>query len=158
MCLTSAEPLHQCRLLAIPSLPAAHAHRMQQRCFASRCPYCPLLWQLGNDSWSTPAYASANAIYFLKLGWHGVLQVDWGVPETVMEAQIRAAGLVPPVVLKSQAACGLQEAHSMAVVLSLTGVKTSLSWSPMGPIMAQQFVNHGGSLQKVSVIGDQVRI
>ena len=70
---------------------------------------------------------------------------------------MRAAGLVPPVLLKSLTACGLEEAHCMALSFTLSSFKACVSSHFKGPIMAQQFVNHGGSVHKISVIGDQVR-
>ena len=45
----------------------------------------------------------------------------------------------------------------MAILLSLDSLSTSLQ-AFGGPIIAQQFVNHGGLVHKVSVVGSKVRM
>lgn len=71
-----------------------------------------------------------------------------------MKQQLLDAGLVAPIVLKSLAACGIKDAHAMTLLLSLDRTEALPPFSR--PIVAQQFVNHGGLVHKVSVIGSQV--
>ncbi len=85
----------------------------------------------------------------------GVLQVGQWCAGPALQAQMQAAALVPPILLKSLTACGLGEAHSMAILLSLDSLSTCLP-AFKGPVIAQQFVNHGGLVHKVSVLGKKV--
>lgn len=66
---------------------------------------------------------------------------------------VSKAGLVPPIVLKSLAACGVGDAHQMIIIF---GRSECASWSEITfPAIAQPFINHGGVVHKVSVLGDQ---
>ena len=71
-----------------------------------------------------------------------------------MRQQLSQAGVAAPLILKSQAACGVAGAHDMALVMSLEDLPDD--FQPAVPAVAQQFVNHGGVLHKVSVIGTKV--
>ncbi|BDA42524.1 Inositol-tetrakisphosphate 1-kinase [Coccomyxa sp. Obi] len=65
-------------------------------------------------------------------------------------------GLNPPIVLKPLAACGMGDAHEMIIIL---GGNECASWSAIKfPAIAQPFINHGGVVHKVTVLGDQVHV
>ncbi|CAL8467809.1 g7347 [Coccomyxa elongata] len=75
--------------------------------------------------------------------------------ETIFDG-VSKAGLVPPIVLKPLAACGVGDAHQMIIIF---GRRECASWSEIiFPAIAQPFINHGGVVHKVSVLGDQVHV
>jgi len=84
---------------------------------------------------------------------HGWAQVDALGPDTA--AELAAAGVRFPLVLKPLAACGAPGAHRMAAVAATAGL--ARAGAVAVPALAQEFVDHGGTMHKVYVIGGAVR-
>jgi len=97
-----------------------------------------------------------------------------------MAAALAAAGLHgPPYIVKTAAACGVPQAHRMAIALSDRGLWEALGGGGGGgggggddetttvgqaleqptvpfPVVVDEFVDHGGVLHKVYVVGDEL--
>ncbi|XP_071735870.1 inositol-tetrakisphosphate 1-kinase 1-like [Rutidosis leptorrhynchoides] len=65
-----------------------------------------------------------------------------------------ASELTFPVIAKPLTADGTTKAHSMSIVFDLEGLTNKLELEP--PMVLQQFVNHGGTIFKVYVVGEYV--
>jgi hypothetical protein len=100
----------------------------------------------------------------------------------VLASALAAAGVPgPPYIVKTAAACGLPESHRMAVALSDRGLWEALGGGgggdgdgggrgapsqppqqqppqllPPYPLVVQEFVDHGGLMHKVYVLGDEL--
>lgn len=69
--------------------------------------------------------------------------------------QLKLKNLKFPVICKTFQSCGTTESHEMAVVLRLEAFS---SLKLRKPLLIQEFVNHGGVLFKVFVIGTKYQI
>mmetsp|Transcript_35351 Transcript_35351/g.110506 ORF Transcript_35351/g.110506 Transcript_35351/m.110506 type:complete len:276 (-) Transcript_35351:1113-1940(-) len=67
---------------------------------------------------------------------------------------LKALGLRPPFLCKLDAACGVDNAHIMTVFDDVSQLKEDLS----GECSIQNFINHGGVIWKVYVIGEHFYI
>lgn len=77
-----------------------------------------------------------------------------GFDPVTTPAQLAAAHVRLPCIVKPRAACGVAEAHQMAFVLAeegFAGLEVPL------PAVVQEYVDHGGRVWKVYVAGSQVR-
>lgn len=74
-------------------------------------------------------------------------------PQTLMD-DARAMDFSLPCIWKAAEACGSQEAHSMGIILDWHGL-AELPQGQQG--ILQQFINHGGVINKAYVIGKNVR-
>jgi len=83
----------------------------------------------------------------------GRAQVDALGPDAA--AELAAAGVRFPLVHKPLAACGAPGAHRMAAVAAPAGL--ARAGAVARPALAQEFVDHGGTVHKVYVIGGAVR-
>jgi hypothetical protein len=82
------------------------------------------------------------------------LQVDGSEGTAAIWQKFSDAGLVAPIVLKPLQACGGPNAHNMTIILAQSGCE---SWhGATFPAFAQTFINHGGVVHKVSVLGKKV--
>ncbi len=98
-----------------------------------------------------PLRGARRAAHGARLrGW---AQVDALGPDTA--AELAAAGVRFPLVLKPLAACGAPGAHCMAAVAAPAGL--ARAGAVAVPALAQEFVDHGGTMHKVYVIGGAVR-
>jgi hypothetical protein len=82
-----------------------------------------------------------------------------GTEEDVI-AQVRAAGLELPLLAKSLVANGTADSHKVAIVHDVEGLRCVVRGDVAGlrpPCVIQEYVNHGGCLFKVYVVGDAVR-
>ncbi|EIE20963.1 hypothetical protein COCSUDRAFT_54300 [Coccomyxa subellipsoidea C-169] len=93
----------------------------------------------------------------IKLATPAYVRIDDGSGGTsAIWRKLLDAGLVAPIVLKPLQACGCSDAHNMAIILADT---SSERWPRVTfPVFAQTFINHGGVVHKVSVLGDQVHV
>ena len=73
--------------------------------------------------------------------------------QTIRQEAERAEVTMPSIV-KSASACGFAAAHQMALVFKWEALHML---NTQQPSLLQQFVNHGGVLFKIYVIGMQVR-
>ena len=64
------------------------------------------------------------------------------------------AGVTMPSIMKPASACGFAAAHQMALIFKWEALHML---DIQRPSLLQQFVNHGGVLFKIYVIGMQVR-
>jgi len=90
-------------------------------------------------------------------GWPGIVRVPKeavfdGTGGTI-ESVVAEAGLVFPLVAKPMEANGSETSHAMALV----GRREDLG-QLQGPLVLQEFVNHGGVLFKVYVVGEDVTL
>ena len=69
-------------------------------------------------------------------------------------AWLASQGVQFPLVLKPELACGQAQAHRMALVLAPGGL--AIAGAVALPAVAQAFVDHGGIMHKVYVIGRAV--
>ena len=73
--------------------------------------------------------------------------------------QVDAAGLQLPLLAKSIRADGSSDSHRVAIIHDQDGIVTVASGGVQGlapPCVMQEYVNHGGCLFKVYVVGDIV--
>lgn len=79
------------------------------------------------------------------------MQLEQPEAAAALWTRLKKAGLSPPVIVKPLAACGVPQSHKMALLTS-ENVSAEVAY----PAIAQQFINHGGVLHKVSVLGWEV--
>lgn len=75
--------------------------------------------------------------------------------------QIQSAGLKPPFLAKSLVCDGSTHSHRVAIIHDEQGIECLYRGDVAGikpPCVLQQYVNHGGFLFKVYVVGDVVRV
>jgi len=72
-----------------------------------------------------------------------------------VEAKALAAGVRLPCILKDRSACGGEASHRMSLLLSWEGLQRPADGQPR---ILQSFVNHGGVIHKIYVIGDKVHV
>jgi hypothetical protein len=73
----------------------------------------------------------------------------WGVDTA---ADLDSAGLHPPLVLKPRVACGVPEAHQMALIFAPDGL---IDPGVPAPGIAQEYIDHDGVIWKVYVAGER---
>eukprot|EP00982_Pelagococcus_subviridis_P005823 29843-Pelagococcus_subviridis.AAC.4 len=81
-----------------------------------------------------------------------------GTEEDVI-AEVRDAGLELPLLAKSLVANGTADSHKVAIVHDVEGLRCVVRGDVAGlrpPCVIQEYVNHGGCLFKVYVVGDVV--
>lgn len=79
--------------------------------------------------------------------------------EEEVKAQVEAAGLHLPLLAKSLLADGSSDSHKVAIIHDLEGLSCVVRGDVQGlrpPCIVQEYVNHGGFLFKVYVVGDAV--
>ena len=87
------------------------------------------------------------------------IDVDVGVRNALN--QIQNAGLKPPFLAKSLVCDGSAHSHRVAIIHDEQGIECLYRGDVAGikpPCVLQQYVNHGGFLFKVYVVGDVVRV
>lgn len=78
----------------------------------------------------------------------------WALCADLQGDGARGAGVGPPCVVKPQVACGVAQAHSMALILRADGLR---GCGVPAPAVVQEYVDHGGVVWKVYVAGSKVR-
>ncbi|KAL8199572.1 hypothetical protein R6Q57_013140 [Mikania cordata] len=99
---------------------------------------------LGLENLKTESKLKIRGAYYLK--------VD-NFEDVQLEQRLREAKLSLPIIVKPQVACGVADAHSMAIVFKaadFTGLSVPL------PAVVQEYVDHSSILFKVYVLGEKV--
>lgn len=81
-----------------------------------------------------------------------VRSANW---EMLSDAERIVNRLSYPYILKSRLACGIPDSHVMALILGPEGTRDC---ELAGPLVAQEYINHGGILYKVYMIGSNVLV
>ena len=68
-----------------------------------------------------------------------------------MRLALQAAGMRPPFLCKPEAACGVRHSHDMAVFSDSRQLE---QYTVPAPFTIQEFLNHGGVVFKIYVLGD----
>ncbi|KAK1379436.1 Inositol-1,3,4-trisphosphate 5/6-kinase [Heracleum sosnowskyi] len=80
------------------------------------------------------------------------IKVDnFDVPD--LQQRLQEAALSPPSIVKAQVACGVSDAHSMAIVYNIDDYK---GLNVPLPAVVQEYVNHSSTLFKFYVLGDEI--
>mmetsp|Transcript_28264 Transcript_28264/g.40997 ORF Transcript_28264/g.40997 Transcript_28264/m.40997 type:complete len:666 (+) Transcript_28264:667-2664(+) len=80
-------------------------------------------------------------------------KVDERPPPGDLAEQIEQSPFTYPIIAKPLTAAGTKESHKMAVILGRSGLNYISH-----PCLLQEYANHGGTLFKVYVLGDAVRV
>ncbi|KAK1425761.1 hypothetical protein QVD17_21119 [Tagetes erecta] len=99
---------------------------------------------LGLENIKTKSQHKIRGAYFLKVG---------NFEDDRLEQRLHEAKLTLPSIVKPQVACGVADAHSMAIVFR---VADFMGLSVPLPAVVQEYVDHSSTLFKMYVLGEKI--
>ncbi|KAL1808961.1 hypothetical protein ACET3Z_025951 [Daucus carota] len=131
-----------------------------QRCLEERSDCC-VIDPFGNIDPVVDRFKIQNLLLGLeKLNTEGRYKVrapccikveNFDVPD--LRQRLLEAALSPPSIVKAQVACGVSDAHSMAIVYKVDDYK---GLNVPVPAIVQEYVNHSSTLFKFYVLGEKI--
>lgn len=99
---------------------------------------------LGLEKLNTEGRYKIRAPYCIKVD-------NFDAPD--LRQRLLEAALTPPSIVKAQVACGVSDAHSMAIVFNMDDYE---ALNVPLPAVVQEYVNHSSCLFKFYVLGDKI--